>query len=167
MTPFSLTWLFTDFDVITEYRFPLGICNGCGMPTADAYSSGPLVLSHFGTCMCSNVETILSWTCLVSGLLNFGHPSVLLFCFLWSFVEFCSLVSEKKPKMSQPIRGWGGHLVFPIGPKNTNLVEDVEILHPVKFRWIPFSGFRKEVENVKVYGRRRTDGWTTDGALWQ
>ena len=39
-----------------------------------------LVLSHFGTCMCSNVETNLSWTCLVSGPLNFEHPSVLLFC---------------------------------------------------------------------------------------
>ena len=36
--------------------------------------------------------------------------------------------------MSQPIRGQGGHLVFPIGPKNTNFVEDVEILLPVKFR---------------------------------
>ena len=35
--------------------------------------------------------------------------------------------------MSQPIRGQGGHLVFPIGPKNTNLVEDIEILLPVKF----------------------------------
>ena len=32
--------------------------------------------------MCSNVETNLSWACLVSGLLNFEHPSVLLFCFL-------------------------------------------------------------------------------------
>ena len=62
--------------------FPKGICNGCGMPTGDAYSSGHLVLSHFGTCMCSNVETNLSWTCLVSGLLNFEHPSVLLFCFI-------------------------------------------------------------------------------------
>ena len=50
------------------------------MPTEDAYSSGHLVLSHFGTCMCSNVETNLSWTCLVSGLLNFEYPSVLLFC---------------------------------------------------------------------------------------
>ena len=49
--------------------------------------------------------------------------------------------------MSQPIRGQGGNLVFPIGPKNTNLVEDVEILLPIKFRWIPFSGFRGEVEN--------------------
>ena len=35
--------------------------------------------------------------------------------------------------MSQPIRGQGGHLVFPIGFKNTNLVEVVEILLPVKF----------------------------------
>ena len=52
--------------------------------------------------------------------------------------------------MSQPIRGQGGHLVFPIGPKNTNLVDDVEILLPVKFRWILFSGFRGEVENVRA-----------------
>ena len=78
--------------------------------------------------------------------------------------------------MSQPIRGQGGHLDFSIGPKNTNLVEGVEILLPVKFRWILFSRFIGEVENVKVYGRRtpdgrtpdgRTDGRTTDGALWQ
>ena len=34
--------------------------------------------------------------------------------------------------MSQPIRGQGGHLVFLIAPKNTNLVEGVEILLPVK-----------------------------------
>ena len=33
-------------------------CNGCGMPTEDAYSSGHLVLSHFGNCICSNIETI-------------------------------------------------------------------------------------------------------------
>ena len=36
--------------------------------------------------------------------------------------------------MSQPIRGQGGHLVFPIGTKNTNLVEGVEILLSVEFR---------------------------------
>ena len=35
---------------------------------------------HFGTCICSNVENNLSWACLVSGLLNCEHPSVLLFC---------------------------------------------------------------------------------------
>ena len=35
--------------------------------------------------------------------------------------------------MSWPIRGQGGHLAFQISPKNTNLVEDVEILLPVGF----------------------------------
>ena len=55
--------------------------------------------------------------------------------------------------MSQPIRGQGSHLVFPIGPKNTNLVEDVEILLPVKFRSILFSGFREEVENMSANQR--------------
>ena len=55
--------------------------------------------------------------------------------------------------MSQPIRGQGGHLVFPIGPKNTNLVEDIEILLPVKFLLILFSGFRGEVEDVSANQR--------------
>ena len=63
------------------------------------------------------------------------------------------LNSVQQSKMSQPIRGQGGHLVFPISPKNTNLVEEVEILLPVKFRWILFSGFRGEVENVSANQR--------------
>ena len=62
-------------------------------------------------------------------------------------------VSEEKSKMSQPIRGQGGHLDFPIGPKNTKMVEGVEIFLPVKFHWIPFSGFRGEVENVSANQR--------------
>ena len=74
-------------------------------------------------------------------------------CFLSSFVEFRSSVSEEKSKMSQPIRGKGGHLVFVIGPKKTNLVEDVEILLPLKFLWIPFSVFRGRVENVSANQR--------------
>ena len=74
-------------------------------------------------------------------------------CSLSSFVEFGSAVSENKSKMSQPIRGQGGHFVFLIGPKHTNLIEDVEILLPVKFCWIPFSGFRGEVENVSANQR--------------
>ena len=49
----------------------------------------------FGTYMCSNVETNLSWICLVSGLLNFEHPSVLLFCsFDWSI--FLSIMESWK-----------------------------------------------------------------------
>ena len=53
-------------------------------------------------------------------------------CFLSSFVEFRLAISEEKSKMSQPIRGRGGHLVFLIDPKNTNLIEDVEILASCK-----------------------------------
>ena len=55
--------------------------------------------------------------------------------------------------MSQPIRGQGGHLVFPIGPKNTNLVEDVEVLLPIKFCWIPIGSFREDVQNVSANQR--------------
>ena len=55
--------------------------------------------------------------------------------------------------MSRPIRSQGGHLVFPIGLKNTNLVEGVKILIPVKFCWIPFSSFREEVENISANQR--------------
>ena len=40
-----------------------------------------------------------------------------------------------------------------IGPKNTNLVEDVEILLSVQLRWILCSGFKGEVENVLAYQR--------------
>ena len=43
------------------------------------------------------------------------------------------MVSEEKSKMAQPTRGQGGHLVSPIGPKDNNLVEGVEILLPASF----------------------------------
>ena len=66
-----------------------------------------------------------------------------------SFVEFHLGFSEEKAKISQPIRGQGCHLVFPIGPKNTNLVEDVEILLPVHFCWI----LSREVKNVSANQR--------------
>ena len=69
--------------------------------------------------------------------------------FLSSFVEFCSVVSEEKSKMSQLIRGQGGHLVFLIGPKNTNLVEGIEILLPVKFRLC----FQSRSQNVSFNQR--------------
>ena len=35
-----------------------------------------------------------------------------------------------------------------MSPKNTNLEKDVEILLPLKFRWIPFNSSWGEVENV-------------------
>ena len=73
--------------------------------------------------------------------------------FLSSFVEFHSAVSEEKFKISQPIRGQSGHLVFMISLKNTNLEEEVEILLLVKFPWILLSGFRGKVENVSANQR--------------
>ena len=62
-------------------------------------SSAHLVLSHFWTCMCSNVETNLSWTCLVSGLLNFENPSVVRFCLvrLWLANRECLLIWTPYP----------------------------------------------------------------------
>ena len=45
---------------------------------------------------------------------------------------------------------------FSIDPKTINLVDDVEFLLPVKFRWIPFSCCRE----VDVNARRRTDAMT-------
>ena len=44
----------------------------------------------------------------------------------------------------------GRQILFTHRPESTNLVEDIEILLPVKFHWIPFSGFREEVENVSA-----------------
>ena len=72
------------------------------------------------------------------------------------------MVSEEMSKMSKPIRGQDGHLVFPICRKNTHLVEDVEILLPVKFRSNPFSGFRGEVENVSVNQRPGRPSYFSD-----
>ena len=47
----------------------------------------------------------------------------------------------------------GGHFCILIGPKNTNLVEDFEILLPVKIFKISFSGSRGKVENVSANER--------------
>ena len=63
---------------------------------------------------------------------------------------------KRSPKCLSQSEARGGHLVFPIAKKNTNWVKDVKILLPVKCRWIPFSGFRGEVENVSA---NQTPGW--------
>ena len=58
----------------------------------------------------------------------------LISCFLSSFVEFRSAVTDEKSKMSRPIDigGQDGYLCFSICSINTNLIEDVEILLPGK-----------------------------------
>ena len=47
---------------------------------------------------------------------------------------------------------------FRSGLKNTNLVEDVEILLPVKYCWILFSGVSEEKSKMWKVNDRRTDG---------
>ena len=61
--------------------------------------------------------------------------------------------SKKKENMSQKVIGWGRLSYFTIGMKNTNMVEGVEILHRDKFRLIPLSVFRGEVENGTINQR--------------
>ena len=54
--------------------------------------------------------------------------------FLSSFNENRLAVSEKDAKNVSVNLKPGGHLIFLINPKNTDMVEDVEILIPVRFR---------------------------------
>ena len=42
---------------------------------------------------------------------------------------------------------------IPNGSKNINLSEEIETFLPVKFRWIFFSSFRGEFENVSANQR--------------
>ena len=55
-------------------------------------------------------------------------------------------IQQFQRRSRKRFRGQCGHLVFPIGSKNTNKVEDAESLLPVKFRWMPLSSFRGEVD---------------------
>ena len=59
----------TDFDLITEFwRFPLQRMRLAIRGRLLLWTPGPV---PFGTCICSNVETILSWTCHVYGPFEF------------------------------------------------------------------------------------------------
>ena len=88
ITPFFFTILLIwtllpnlTFYLIARY-FHRTFATGATCQTEDTYSSGRLVLSNFMTCICSYVETNLSWTCLLSGRLSSEHPSVLLLFYL-------------------------------------------------------------------------------------
>ena len=65
-------------------------------------------------------------------------------------LHFISELNQNKlPKGPHTI----SHLCFPKGSKNTNLVEEVELLIPVLFRQIPFSSCR-EVEKDSANQRQ-------------
>ena len=73
--------------------------------------------------------------------------------------------------MSQPIKDQGGHFVFLISPKNTNLIEGLEILLPVKFSLNSVQQFQRRSRKCESLRTTtddddgRTDRRTTDGAL--
>ena len=64
-------------------------------------------------------------------------------------------MKEKNVSANQRLGGGG----FSISPKNTNLLEDIEFLLPVKCCQVPFSGFCEEVENVSDNNRPRQPSW--------
>ena len=59
--------------------------------------------------------------------------------------------------MSQPIKSQGGHLVFPISPKNANLVEDIRSCFMSSFVEIRSAFSEKKSKNLKVNDDGRTD----------
>ena len=77
------TWV--DQKVLKLNPIPVNglICNGCGWPTEDAYSSGHLILSHLGLAFVLMLRPFFSKLVMSTDLLGFEHPSVLLFCFEW------------------------------------------------------------------------------------
>ena len=78
-------------------------------------------------------------------------------CFLSRFVEFPSAVSEMKLKISQPIRGLGGHLVFYDGPKKHKFERGRRDL-PVSFHISLDSVVSEEMSKMwKVNEGRTTD----------
>ena len=62
----------------------------------------------------------------------------------------CTWVQYAAFLRNQPTRSF----LFTDRPEKTNLVENVENLLPVKFLWIPFCGFRGEVENDSANQRQ-------------
>ena len=74
---------------------------------------------------------------------------------IWNENSFQILYVHKRPKGPHIVHPSTicHHFCLPDRPKNTKLVEDVEILLPVKFRWIPFSGFRGEIKNISANQR--------------
>ena len=60
---------------------------------------------------------------------------------MYSLALIIFVVSEKKAFEHFPI---GGHLGFPIGIKNSNLVKDIPMIIPGQFGFNYPSGFREE-----------------------
>ena len=71
----------------------------------------------------------------------------------WQVLLNCVQQFQRKSRKCLSQSEARGPILFFWLARKTNLVADVEILLPVKFRWIPFSGFRGEVKNVSANQR--------------
>ena len=85
------------------------------------------------------------------------------YVFLSSFLEFPSAVSKEKSKMCQPIRGLGGHFVF---PKNTNFVENIDIVLPVKFVEFCSAVSEEKSKMCLVNDRQTMDNAYSELSTW-
>ena len=109
---------------------------------------------------CCNHQTgVDSWKVYFQKVSWYGFVVQTINIFTWQqkkFKQEAQRATYRAPAYNVPPFGGicrGGHFWLLIGPKNTNLVEDIEILLPATFRWIPFSGLSGEVENVSANQR--------------
>jgi hypothetical protein len=63
---------------------------------------------------------------------------------MYSLALIIFVVSEKKAFEHFPIGSNGGHLGFPIGIKNSNLVKDIPMIIHLQFGFSQFISFREE-----------------------
>ena len=146
------------------------------MPTEDAYSSAHLVMSHFGTCICSNVETNLSGTCLVSRHLSFEHLSVFLFC-IGLRLYLCSVTSinwivEQKCRRSKSILWYFTHHLTANFHSEMKLLISYQILqflyceHSLYYLYIVYICFcflctlygHREINESWILKKKKNDG---------
>ena len=94
-----------------------------------------------------NFETNLSWTCLVSGLLNFEHPSVLLFCSLYP--EKC-VSWEDQHRFPYKCMSPSALLYTPISWATTMTIEAPNMLNLSK-HWHNIAFVHLYVSKINVY----------------
>ena len=88
----------TERDLLPTFEwFPLNICDGCGMPTGDAYSSGHLVPSLWDLHMFYLLRPILFRTCrYFAGLCSSNIPRY--------FLDFALVLLQYSLKMTNVLK---------------------------------------------------------------
>ena len=93
--------LCTELDLLPNFEwFPYNICDGCGMPTGDAYSSGHLVPSLWDLHMFYLLRPIFFRTCrYFTGLCSSNIPRYFL-DFAFKQWVFCSMTMNKNTSLT-------------------------------------------------------------------